>query len=495
MPDIVVPVVYLFNLSLKTGYIPESYKCARIVPIFKSGNHSEFTNYRPISLLSSFSKLLEKLVAHQMFRYLNKYDILYNYQFGFRPKHDTNQPIIHLLDRIYTGLNKDIPEYTLGIFLDLKKAFDTVDHDILLEKLKHYGFKNISNLWFKNYLSDRTQFVSINDHNSSTTTINCGVPQGSVLGPLLFLLYINDLPNATKFFTSLFADDTALSMSSSDLGDLYRRANIELDKAAEWFNTNKLTLNVSKTKYIMFRKKNMKIYPEVHRLHIGVEDIERIGFGCRDEYFKFVGMKIDEFLTWEYHIKHIENKVSSANFALNRTKYLLPANVRKIIYNSLVKSHIEYGIIAYGGVEKSRLNRLRNLQKRAVRTVALKPSLSHTNPTFGNLELLKFDDLYGLNAGIFLHKYNQLKLPYSFTNMFKVFPGPNRNRNFILEQTKQKSLDAFPKVALQRVWNNFSIELKTATSINCFKQIFKNEKFTEYKSFTCQNSNCYSCFN
>ena len=237
------------------------------------------------------------------------------------------------------------------------------------------------------------------------------------------------------FFTSLFADDTALSMSSSDLDDVYRRANIELSKAAEWFNTNKLTLNVSKTKYIMFRKKNMKIFPEVHKLHIGTEDIERIGIGCKSQYFKFVGMKIDEHLTWEYHIKHIENKVSSASFALNRTKNLLPANVRKLVYNSLVKSHIEYGIIAYGGVEKYRLNRIKNLQKRAVRTVASKPKLSHTNPTFGNLELLKFDDLYNLNAGIFLYKYINLKLPVSFLNMFRVFPEPNRTRNFILEQT------------------------------------------------------------
>ena len=260
-------------------------------------------------------------------------------------------------------MNKDVPEYTLGVFLDLKKAFDTVDHSILFEKLRHYGFRNVSNLWFKNYLSNRTQFVSINENNSSIRTINCGVPQGSVLGPLLFLLYINDLPTATSFCTSLFADDTALSISSCNLDELFRIANIELCKAAEWFNTNKLTLNVSKTKYILFRKKNMKIFPEVHKLSIGNEDIERIGFGCRDEHFKFVGMKMDEYLTWDFHIKHIENKVSSANFALNRTKNLLPVNVRKLIYNSLVKSHIEYGIIAYGGVEKRRLNKIKTLQK------------------------------------------------------------------------------------------------------------------------------------
>lgn len=493
MPVILIPVVYIFNLSLRTGYVPDSYKCARIVPIFKSGNQAEFTNYRPISLLSSFSKLLEKIIARQMYRYLNKHDILYKYQFGFRSNHDTNQPVIHLMDKIYEGLNKDMPEYTLGIFLDLKKAFDTVNHDILLEKLKHYGLRNTSNLWFKNYLINRTQFVTVHGNNSSIRTTNCGVPQGSVLGPLLFLLYINDLPNATSFFTSLFADDTALALSSSDLNVLFRVANRELSKAAEWFGTNKLTLNVSKTKYIVFRKKQMKIFPDIHKLQIGNENIERIGLGCEDEYFKFVGMKLDEFLTWEHHIKHVENKVSSASFALSRIKNFLPANIKKLIYNSLIKSQIEYGLIVYGGIEKHRLNRIRNLQKRAVRFVAAKSKLSHTSPIFGNLELLNLEDLYTLNAGTFMHKYMNSKLPTSFLGMFKVFSGPNRNRNFILEQTKQKVLDYFPKVALQRVWNNLSIELKTSSSISSFKAKFKNERISSYNTYRCQDNNCYSC--
>ena len=258
MPNIIPPVVHIFNLSLKSGYIPERYTCAKVIPFYKSGVTTEFTNYRPISLLSSFSKLLEKLVARQMFKFINKFNILYSHQYGFRPNHDINsQPLIQFLEKIYEGMNKDNPEYTIAIFLDLNKAFDIVGFEILLKKLNPYGFRDNTNLWFRNYLTNRTQYISVRDFVSSCKEILCGVPQGSVLGLLLFLLYINDLPDCTLFFTSLFADDTGFLKSFNNLETLFQNANHELSKASYWFQANKLTLNVSKTKYIVFRNKSM----------------------------------------------------------------------------------------------------------------------------------------------------------------------------------------------------------------------------------------------
>ena len=248
LPIVVNPLCHLFNLSFQTGYIPIQLKTAKVVPIFKSGDKHKFTNYRPISLLSSISKLLEKLVAKQMAGYLNKHKLLYKHQYGFRKGHSTIHPVLQFLDKIMDSLNKTIPEYSLGIFCDLKKAFDTVDFEILLSKLDHYGFSGVSNNWFRNYLTGRKQFVTINGQESEVKQLHCGVPQGSVLGPLLFLIFINDLPNCTDLFTLLFADDTTFQISGDDLPSLFQTANTELNKAAAWFQSNKLTLNGSKTK-------------------------------------------------------------------------------------------------------------------------------------------------------------------------------------------------------------------------------------------------------
>ena len=168
------------------------------------------------------------------------------HQYGFRKGHNTSHPVLHFIDKIYSSINKETPEFTLGIFIDLKKAFDTVDHQILLKKLEFYGFRNVSNTWFKNYLTGRSKYVSINGVNSMSKQMMCGVPQGSVLGPLLFLIFINDLPSSIEFFTLLFADDTTLQFSNSNLTELYEKANQELLKAQEWFQANRLTLNVKK---------------------------------------------------------------------------------------------------------------------------------------------------------------------------------------------------------------------------------------------------------
>ena len=229
-----------------------------------------------------------------------------------------------------------------------------------MKKINIYGVRDSENLWFKNYLSDREQFVSINGIESGKQKMSCGVPQ--VLGPLLFLLFINDLPNATDFLTLLFADDTTFQVSDTDPNKLFNIANSELEKASVWFSANKLTLNVKKTKFMLFSDKQFDIGN--NKLQIGGTTIEQIGTHCQQKYFEFVGQVLDDKLTWEGQIEHISKKLASANFAINSSKNFLPLSIRKTLYHSLFDSHINFGNLLWGCAKKKALKKIENLQKK-----------------------------------------------------------------------------------------------------------------------------------
>ena len=498
-PLIITPLHYLINLSLESGYIPREMKIAKIVPVFKEGDCHSYTNYRPISLISSFAKLLEKIVSKQMVRFLDTHNIIYKHQYGFRARHNTSQPVLHFADKIYNALNQKDPAKTLSVFIDLKKAFDTVNHKILLKKMEHYGFRGTSNVWFQNYLSEREQFVTVNGAQSDMQEIICGVPQGSVLGPLLFLIFINDLPNATEFLTLLFADDTTFQLSGVDLDLLYEKSNIELDKASQWFKANKLTLNVKKTKYMIFTEKNAKLDLTGLNIKIADKTVDRIGSDCKEKYFKFVGHVLDDKLTWVGHIEHICKKLASANYALNTSKNFLPLNIRKMIYHSLFASHLNFGNLLWGCASKKLLEKVENLQKRCIRNVGLKSFRAHTEPIFKNLEILNLSDQIAFSKSVFMHQYRNNKLPVSFSDIFTDITNTDERQsrhndyNYVKKPAIKSYLESFPYKQFVSNWNFLSIDLKSTADAIEFQQLLKENYLSNYnKNIQCDGP-CFSC--
>ena len=237
--------MYLSNISLSEGVFPTEIKLANVIPLYKADDAFAFNNYRPVSLLCVISKIFEKVMYNRLIDFLETFSILNNSQFWLRKMHSTYMALMNLINRLITSLEND--EYVLGIYLDFSKAFDTVDHVILLRKLAHYGIRGTALKWFESYLSNREQYVTYNGISSSKQRIKCGVPQGSILGPLLFLSYFNDLCVVCKYSSAiLFADDTNLFSSGKHLKTLERTTYNELSNISFWLKVNKLSLNIKK---------------------------------------------------------------------------------------------------------------------------------------------------------------------------------------------------------------------------------------------------------
>ena len=293
------PLTHIINTYFRTGIIPLQLKQAKVITVHKSGDVQSSNNYRPISLLPAISKIFERLMFTTLSSYLESKKLFYQHQYGFRSGHSTIHPIIHFLNQIATANNSRPPHNILSIFCDLSKAFDVLDHSILLYKLSNLGIRGIAYTWLKDYLTNRTQYVSIDHKKSTTLTIKTGVPQGSILGPLLFLIYVNDIHASTSSKILSFADDTTIIVQSPNQNSLIQKANDTLSEIDTWFCSNRLFLNLNKTKFMIISPQQTTIKKDLTQLSIRDNPIDRTSS------HKFLGLHIDEHLTWKTHISHL----------------------------------------------------------------------------------------------------------------------------------------------------------------------------------------------
>ena len=308
------PLAKILNLSFETGIYIDKLKISRVIPIYKEkGNNLLTENFRPISLLSNINKIFEKIMHKRIYGFFEHQGLIYENQFGFRKNHSTTHALIDLTEEIRQTIDKN--EFACGIFIDLQKAFDTVDHKILLNKLEHYGIRGIANKWFSSYLTNRKQFVSIMGHDSTIADIEFGVPQGSVLGPLLFLIYINDLNLAMKYSkTRHFADDTNLLIRNAHLKQLQKQLNKDLKQLCHWLKANKLSLNTSKTELILFRHPNKKINYDL-KVKINGKQLLQLNS------VKYLGTLLDAHLNWSAHASSLALKLNRAAGMLAKVRH------------------------------------------------------------------------------------------------------------------------------------------------------------------------------
>ena len=427
-----------------------------------------------MSLLSQFSKILEKLFDSRLQSFIDKNYILNNSQYGFRANCSTSYALVELIEELSSSLDRN--KVTVGVFIDLKKAFDTIDHSLLLRKLERYGIRGKANDWVKSYLHHRKQFVQVDEHQSNLLNIVCGVPQGSVLGPKLFILYINDICNVSKLLHFiLFADDTNIFKNGDNLDSLCKEISLELDKLNVWFAVNKLSLNVSKTNYIVFgRKRKLDSVLTIH----GTE-IERV------QVTKFLGVLIDEKLNWSEQIFKVKSKLLKCVGVLYKARIYLDNNAMLMLYNAIILPYLSYCVEVWGNTYKTKLNSIRSIQKRAIRLVCNVTKYEHTSPLFKTVKALKLLELIEYKTCIVMyHAYNS-KLPHKLQSLFEL----GRDSSYYSTRQKHKFKVCYKRTNMKAhcitsigttLWNKLPNNIYENKNLYSFKSKLKHFLLSRY---------------
>jgi hypothetical protein len=470
-----VPIASIINSSIVQGIFPDQLKLANVIPIHKGGSKEDANNYRPISILPTLSKIFERHIANQLYLFFQQTNIIYEYQSGFRKQHSCQTALVKIIDSWLKEI--DSGKVIGTIFLDFKKAFDLVDHDILLYKLKLYHFSNNAIIFFKSYLSNRKQLIKNGGVRSQTRHIISGVPQGSIIGPLLFLLYVNDLPLKITSGVDMYADDATIHASDCKLEVVQMKLQLSLNETQNWCSINNMIVNPIKTTCMIIDSKHRIKNNYELKLSVGNKLLQNV------KSQKLLGVYIDNCLNWSTHINQTCKKLASKLCLLKRISFFLTMEMKQLFYSAYIASTFEYGCIVWSNGNRHDLNRIYKIQKRAARIILKKPIRTPTKDLFHNLKWLSFESRCKYHTALLVYKSIHNLVPKYITDIVKVSNNPRYN----LRSSSRTDIEHFKgrtnlitkcfSYTGMRAWNDIPFEIRSVSSIYLFKKHLKTYLF------------------
>ena len=477
-PLLGVPLNIIINQSMCTGVFPDLMKLAEVVPLYKGKSRDLESNYRPISLLTTMSKVMEKVVYKRVYHFLTNTGQICETQYGFRSKHSCEHAIAQVVGSVLKNL--EMKKSTIAVMLDLSKAFDTIEHEIMIKKLELFGVRGVCLDWFRSYLKDRQMRVKCRATNtqdetrSEYHTVNYGTPQGSCLGPLIFLIFVNDMKLHLSDVDSVqFADDTTILFGHRNENYLKFCIERELEVLGDWFKANKLTLNVGKSVFLLFNRNGRN---DINQLKLGDNLINRVAST------KFLGTWLDDKLNWQIHLIKLVSKLKCGLGMLHRSSQLLSTKAKKLLYYGQIHSHLCYGLGIWGPMlSMGQQSQLSILQRKCIRLI---DNTKSTSEVFKKLRILTVKQLSDLEQAKLGFKLCKGMLPDALTTLML----HDYNENPMVKQhsypTRQKNIPSRPNAKLSMYRNSFlyqaiacysnlSQKLRDATSLTTFTKRVK----------------------
>ena len=472
---ITTPLIHCINASFESGIFPDCLKTALVVPLYKKKSRTDCTNYRPVSLLNSLSKLIEKVIYSRIYSFMG--DKLCPTQFGFRPGHSTGDLMTFTLETIARNLNS--MSNALPLFFDLGKAFDTLKHDLLIRKLKHYGIRGLPLNLIKSYLTNRKQKVTINGIESDFMPLEIGVPQGSILGPLLFIIYVNDITSAAPTEeVALYADDTTCITGALTIHDTIEKAKHALTNLGTWFAANGLSLSPTKCKFALINDKLQTAHTKT-TLSIYGKNLSEVRKDTDSHNNPLVGYLLNESLNNNEHINMIISKMRSGIFALKANKNL-PTEALKSIYYATVHSHMAYAGTIVGCAPDSQIKQILKLQKIALRIIGKVEFNGHTAPICKRHKIMYVRDILDLQAASQAWKFFNNKLPLSIASFFE--KGNDRMKLLYGTKYRNKRLQNISPIDYSiRIWNSLPLDIKETKTKAALKKAFCKWRINTYE--------------